>query len=937
MGPPARTAVRLLDREEELAVIAASLADARSGQGGLVVIEGPGGIGKTALLLAAASEARAHGMGVGAARASELERAFAFGVTRQLLEPAAAGPGAESLLAGAAGLSRPVFELTEPDGGERSLSVLHGLYWLCANLAERAPLLLAVDDAQWADAASLEFLAYLARRVGDLPLALIVATRPPADTPEERIIDEIRADPRAALVRPRRLGRQAVADLVRETTGREEPDPAFLAACGDATDGNPFLLHQLVREVQERGIELSARAAPAVRELGPRTVARRVLARLVRAAPEAVRVARAAAVLGADAETVHVARLAGLEPDRVGEALDELDAAGVTTGSRPVAFHHPIVRSAIYADIPAGERAAMHAAAARVLVDAGAPAERVAGHLLETEPEGREATVAQLLAVALAALARGAPASAVTYLQRALAEPPPPERRPALLSQLGLAESLLGDPRAVGHLRGVLEQSSDPAAQGAAARALARFLVLSGAPGQAATIFEGVHPGSTRRGLELEAAAVSAALGDVEAASQVDARVAALRERAAADPDVPPGVFAALAIAGAQGIQPADEVAALARRALAHPGPAGAGWATRLVAVFTALLFAEAYDDAEEAVEEALALARAQGWAAYVALGFAMRGCVALRRGSLVDAEADARAALETAPRQARGFYGLYALATLVESLVERDQLDEAERELERIGLPDRPTAVTFGAVLHARGRLRLAQHRPQDALADFEATGRHMQAACSPSPSPGAWRSGSALALLALGRADEGRTAVAEEIELARQIGLPRATGVALRAAGLIEGGTAGIARLEEAVRVLETSQGSLELARALADLGAGLRRAGRRAEARDPLRRALDLAHRCGAEAIARQAHTELLAAGARPRKVLLTGPEALTASERRIAEMAAAGMTNRDIAQALFVTARTVETHLTHAFQKLGIDSRAGLSSALRTPAP
>ena len=198
-----------------------------------------------------------------------------------------------------------------------------------------------------------------------------------------------------------------------------------------------------------------------------------------------------------------------------------------------------------------------------------------------------------------------------------------------------------------------------------------------------------------------------------------------------------------------------------------------------------------------------------------------------------------------------------------------------------------------------------------------------------STSPSPGAWRSGAALALHALGREREARDAVAEEVALATRLAAPRALGIALRRAGLVEGDTA---RLEAAVVVLERSQAPLELAWALADLGAALRRAGRRAEAREPLRRALDLAHRCGADAAVAQAQTELLATGARPRRASLSGPAALTASERRVAEMAAEGMSNRDIAQALFVTQRTVETHLTHAFQKLRIDSRGALGAAL-----
>jgi DNA-binding CsgD family transcriptional regulator len=336
-------------------------------------------------------------------------------------------------------------------------------------------------------------------------------------------------------------------------------------------------------------------------------------------------------------------------------------------------------------------------------------------------------------------------------------------------------------------------------------------------------------------------------------------------------------------------------------------------------------------------VEEGLAVVRARGSTVHFAVCSAMRSCLALRRGALGDAEADARAALDAAPRQAHGFYGMFALATLVETLVERDRLDEAQHELERIGMPARATAAPYGALLHARGRLHLARQRPEEALDDFLASGRHLARALCTTPSAAAWRSGAALAQMALDRHEAARELAAEEVALARELGAPRAFGVALRAAGRAalapaDDGASGLALLEQSVSALETAQAQLELARSLAELGAALRRAGRRADAREPLRRALDLAHRCGGERVAQQAHADLLATGARPRRALLSGPSSLTASERRVADMAAQGLSNREVAQALFVSLRTVETHLTHAFQKLGIESRAQLAGAL-----
>jgi len=266
--------------------------------------------------------------------------------------------------------------------------------------------------------------------------------------------------------------------------------------------------------------------------------------------------------------------------------------------------------------------------------------------------------------------------------------------------------------------------------------------------------------------------------------------------------------------------------------------------------------------------------------------------------------------------------------------LVERGALDAAEALLDQNGLGSRyEESSYFSLLLHARGRLRLAQRRFSEALDDLLYF-RRLQSDVVYSPSYWSWRSDAALTLLALDDATKARRLAEEEVALARSFGAPRALGVALRAAGLVVGGKAGIDLLEEAVAVLEDSPAALERARALTDLGAALRRANRRSPAREPLRQGYDLASRCGADALARRARDELAATGARPRRAALSGLESLTASERRIAEMAAQGLSNPEIAQGLFLTRRTVETHLTHVYQKLGIASRDGLPAALET---
>jgi DNA-binding CsgD family transcriptional regulator len=233
--------------------------------------------------------------------------------------------------------------------------------------------------------------------------------------------------------------------------------------------------------------------------------------------------------------------------------------------------------------------------------------------------------------------------------------------------------------------------------------------------------------------------------------------------------------------------------------------------------------------------------------------------------------------------------------------------------------------------LLAARGRLRLAELRPAAAIDDLLAAGELFTRLRGPSPTT-PWRSDAALAKLALDARAEARALAAEEVALAEEFGGPRTLGVALRAAGLVEDGSRGIELLRQSVGVLQSSAARLEHARAMADLGAALRRAGQRADSREILRTALDLAHRCGALALTERTHTELVAAGGRPRRLILSGLDSLTPSERRVAQLAAAGLSNREIAQHLFITTRTVEGHLTHTYQKLDITSREQLPAAL-----
>jgi DNA-binding CsgD family transcriptional regulator len=273
-------------------------------------------------------------------------------------------------------------------------------------------------------------------------------------------------------------------------------------------------------------------------------------------------------------------------------------------------------------------------------------------------------------------------------------------------------------------------------------------------------------------------------------------------------------------------------------------------------------------------------------------------------------------------------------MAFLALCSLERDDPAGAASLLELPGEPNRWRAQpSFVSYLVAAGRLRAAQGALEEGLEVLLECEQVVEQTSCPNPAVNLpWRSDAALLAGRLGAHRRAHELVAEELRLARAFGAPHALGFALRAAGLLGSGSEEAQQLAEAELHLERAGTLVELARTLTEHGASLRRAGRRGEARELLRRGLDLASRCGALAVSRRARDELIAAGAKPRRERISGVESLTASELRVAQLAAQGLTNRQIAQALFITMRTVSAHLGHAYAKLDIADRAQLSATL-----
>ena len=545
----------LLERDAPLARIDQCIRDAVAGAGSLLLLEGPAGIGKTRLMLAVGQHGRDLGLTTLTARCSELERDFGYGLVRQLFEAplvAASAPERAELLCGAAGHAAPLFGVAAPRQDDAdalldpSFAILHGIYWLCANMGRRRPLLLCVDDVHWADQSSLRFLHYLGRRLEELPIAVVAAARAAESVRGEPLLASLTAGPPAEVQVLAPLSEQAVAELVRLQLGTDVAQ-AFAAACHQVTGGVPFLVHELARTIAEAGIKPAAAASSQVAAVAPRAVSHSVMHRLDRLSEAARQLAPAAAVLG-EADIRLAAGLARLSPAAATNAADQLAAVGILEEGRPLRFVHPIVRAVIEAGLPPGGRAGLHAAAARRLASEGASAQHVAAHLLASDPAGDEWVVDSLVLASRAASASGAPGSAAAYLRRALAEPPSGQLRPEVLLQLGFAESYAGDPQAVTHLGQAVDAVAKPAAQVAITLALGRMLQIEGRNQMALEAFDRTQArlasADRRAALTLEGAALGAAQLDAETAAEAAKRIARLRRLADEEPDVPSSVSA---------------------------------------------------------------------------------------------------------------------------------------------------------------------------------------------------------------------------------------------------------------------------------------------------------------------------------------------------------------------------------------------------------
>jgi DNA-binding CsgD family transcriptional regulator len=931
----------LLERQYELEAIDAAVAGVDEGAGVFLLFDGEPGIGKSVLLHELTERARARHVRVLAARATPIEQDVPFGVAMQLFAPVLEGASPaerERLLAGPAGLAGSLLSGGEAQGA----GSLQGLRWLAARLAHPRRLAIAVDDVQWCDTPSLRLLHVLAPRLEELPLVVAVTHRPEASADPDGLAGGLAGLPRVRMLRPAALSEDASAVVVRSLMVRAEP--GFCAACAEASGGNPYLLRELVMTLRAEGRVGLLSEAPEVARVVPRSVAAAALVRIARLGDPALHLAQAVAVLGDGAPLELAARLAagpagshaGIEEEAAATA-DRLAAVGVLAPGLPLRFAHPLLGAAVQGDIPPAARQLAHARAAEALGQAGAPATAVATHLLlGPRPFGDDAVTA-LLEAGEEALVRGDPVATERFVGAVLEQPLAGEVRRTAETALALAEGAAGRPTALAHLQRVLVDEREPAARAESLRALCRvhfargeFVAAAAAAREAQASVGPEHPLFPT----LFAVRMACVTFGPEA---VDAEVLAFRAQLVQDafagtmPDDPAlvaQVVPLLALLGA----PAARVRQVFDAAFAAVARVAPEWDGVLLAFLAAAaVYAEDAPRVERAIAESERFAIARGSAVAWSHARHWRAEIRFREGRLDEALADAQESLDIAGG-GWAFYTSRAAALLVRGQIAVGDLQAAGAAQALADRADQHALFSHFAQA-SRGELLLAEGRAAEGLAALEGAGRGFAARGFSNAAVLPWRPQAVVAAMALDDVERAAMLAAEEVEEARRIGLPGRIGAAIHAQALATTDVEARAQLlTEAVSALESAIDRLELASALADLGALHARRGRMTEARGPLVRAGELARACGAAPLAARVQAALAATGVRQRGGGADRDE-LTATERQIAQLAAEGMTNRQIAGRLVVSPKTVEWHLTHAYAKLGVTSRRELAGALR----
>ncbi|MBT2386828.1 LuxR family transcriptional regulator [Streptomyces sp. ISL-11] len=911
---------QLVGRAAELSSLAEYAARARGGSAQAVLVRGPAGIGRTSLLSALAARLTSQGVRVRRCAATEADTGEGRHV-RELLGMDPHGLPA----AGAHAAHRRV---------HRRL----------VDLLASGPLALILDDAQWCDETSLRSMDFVLRRTTALPLLVLLAQRTECRGPGEPVLAELLAHGRCRPLDLGPLGPRDTAEVVARTLGRPPEEP-FLRHCADVTGGNPGLLRKLLTGVRGAGIRPDAAGARRVRKAGEGLVAASVVAHLAARPAHERAVARALAVLGRACPDP-LAALSGVTGRRLTSALEALRRNGVIGAESPVGPHPVLVmreavRPAVLAGLTAPQLESLRTRAARVLNDAGCPASDIADQLVLLKDLTEPWMLPVLRDAAAEAPGRDTARAAMRYLRRALAADLTDAQRKVVRIELARASAQVAPATALWQLRQALDDADGP--RDTAPVAVQYGMTALGtrdAPDAARVlgdVLDGLQaelgPDPAPADAELRASVASALL--VTAVNEKSV-MAGVRERAGAWP-VPGGdspaerqLLSVMSAFAALDGRPARQAVSLARRALKVEESSPPGW--WVLGASLVLALADEVDEAMAGLARSLSASRAryEPWMHITAL--AGRSLTLHGTGDVTAAAVDARAAVDLAERSGSRCSPMPYIA-LGAALLSQGHAERAVTVLDRAGRRGVDQHIwEWHQYLYARGRARRELGDLDGALELWQRCGRSLDEAGVANPVLAPWWLPATVALV-----QRGRTAAAADLaehaqERVRRWGTPRGIGLGLLAAGVVADGRARLDLLAEAVDALAASPARLEQAKAQYQLGYELLRHGDTPGARRHLRGAIELATRCGYHILGGLARKLLVAAGGRMPQLAASPVDSLTDSERRIAVLARGGGSNKEIADALFITPRTVEMHLTNVYRKLDVRGRADLPPTL-----
>ncbi|WP_370329485.1 AAA family ATPase [Mycolicibacterium hippocampi] len=901
--------MRLLEREKATTAVEAVVSACQAGQGQVLVVEAPAGLGKTSLLEYAEKSAAQAGVTTRWGGGDLLEQDLPWSTASQLFSTDT-------------GIIRALAEATEESPGS-PLGLLIRIGRALTAQAEHEPVLLLIDDAHWADSQSLLMIHWLGRRIRSKAIGIIVTSRP-TDAAAD-LITKLIGDTLAQHIRLAPLRDEAMEALIRDIAP-QAPDDAIREAV-DAVGGNPMLGQGIAHELTAPHRDLKSGLPPVT----DRThLAVWVQSRIHQSHPDAGVIASAAAVLGKRADLHTIASVTQLATDRVAAAVDALIRDGFVI-SEPIGFSHPIGREIVYESLGPAQRRSLHYRCAQTVNDS----REAAAHLHKAGPRGEDWELPVLQSAAHIHFANGAPRQAAALLRLALDSTVP---SPHLLIALGRAELASGQPNAAARFREATAMHDQPSlaldaqigewlysagqfddAAAAFGRGLDR-LGDNGDPMLRAELIAGLHTAGLLAGRHPERTKVA-----VETAAQTTAGHVS-----------PADLILATTAVGEAALgldRPVAEVKRLVDTVLSNSSAESLG-RPLLEPLAGALQYCDDFARAGALLDELVESAIERGELVACISLQALRAYGSLRMGQLTNAERDAQEVLSLADTHSSASAHALAPAYFVLASVEllRGDIARANKTVDVDIEETWGSALMGGWVLDARGQVLLAQNQGEAAHDTFVTAGERFTAAGG-AGGWSHWRGGAALAARAVGDHDAANRFADDFFTTASTYGPPTRIAAALRTQAAVSGRPEVRQELlEAALSCLDGTEAVLDWAETAIQAGSARRRLGQRREARDLIRRGRQIAAKCGAHRLVSSADDELRASGARRPARALSGLDALTDRERRVAEHAAGGLNNRAIAETLFISVKTVESQLGSVYRKLGIEGRDALPAVL-----